>query len=89
MEQCFDVAKTAVETLNKALSEYDKAREAIRQLSDYYESPLWRLDYESDEAGLLPPTLRRGILSEDALWDLLNEVKELDKRLEQENSPQQ
>ena len=30
-------------------------------------------DYEADEAGKLPADLKRGVLSEDALFDLLEE----------------
>ncbi len=46
-------------------------RADLAALRDYYEGPLWRADYAADEAGLLPKTLRRGVLSQDALYDLL------------------
>lgn len=50
----------------------DGGTEEIRQrLADYYFGPLWREDYEADEAGLLPKDLKRGVLSQDALYDLL------------------
>ncbi|MBR6766822.1 MAG: DUF4298 domain-containing protein [Clostridia bacterium] len=42
-------------------------------LESYYFGPLWREDYEADEAGLLPPDLKRGVLSEDAVYDLFTE----------------
>jgi len=42
-------------------------------LESYYHSPLWQADYAADEAGLLPPTLKRGVLSQDALYNLLME----------------
>ena len=45
-------------------------------LSAYYSSPLWREDFEADEAGLLPRDLPRGVLSEDVLYDLLAENDE-------------
>ena len=38
-------------------------------------------DYELDESGLLPKELKRGVLSEDAVYDLLEEAEELEKRL--------
>ncbi len=31
----------------------------------------WREDYEADERGEIPPDLTRGVLSQDALFDLL------------------
>ena len=45
--------------------------ELLRQLSDYYSSPTWKRDFAADEAGLLPEELKRGVLSEDGIYDLL------------------
>ena len=47
--------------------------DAIRELSDYYSSPLWLQDLDDDRAGRLPHDLKRGVLSEDAIYDLLTE----------------
>ncbi len=46
-------------------------QEALAILSAYYASPQWREDFEADEAGLFPKTLRRGVLAEDTLYNLL------------------
>ena len=46
---------------------------AIRELSDYYSSPLWLQDLDDDRSGKLPHDLKRGVLSEDAIYDLLTE----------------
>ena len=35
------------------------------------------MDFEADEAGLLPPELRRGVLSEDGISHLLEENDEV------------
>ncbi len=43
-------------------------------LEAYYTSGEWREDYEADERGELPPDLKRGVLSQDALYDLLEET---------------
>ena len=43
----------------------------LRLLDAYYTSGEWREDYEADERGELPPELKRGVLSQDALYDLL------------------
>ena len=45
--------------------------EDVRALDRYYRSELWRLDFEADEAGLLPPDLPRGVLSEDGIYNAL------------------
>ncbi len=49
------------------------APELLRQLSDYYGSPAWKRDFAADEAGLLPKELRRGVLSEDGIYHLLEQ----------------
>ena len=49
--------------------------EKLAALDAYYTSGLWREDYEADERGELPPDLKRGVLSQDALYDLLEEEK--------------
>ena len=45
--------------------------EKLRLLDAYYTSGKWREDYEADERGELPSDLKRGVLSQDALYDLL------------------
>ncbi|MBQ3278199.1 MAG: DUF1653 domain-containing protein [Clostridia bacterium] len=49
--------------------------EKLQLLNTYYTSVQWRKDYEADERGELPPDLKRGVLSQDALYDLLEEDK--------------
>ena len=68
MEQCLDL-----------LSDADPARipiepalqQALAQLKAYYEGGQWLRDYELDEQGLLPRELKRGVLAQDTLFDLL------------------
>ncbi len=49
--------------------------ELLRQLSDYYGSAAWKRDFAADEAGLLPKELKRGVLSEDGIYDLLEKFR--------------
>jgi hypothetical protein len=51
-------------------------QEKLRLLEAYYTSGEWQEDYEADERGEFPPELKRGVLSQDALYDLLDKVKE-------------
>ncbi|MBQ1405132.1 MAG: DUF4298 domain-containing protein [Clostridia bacterium] len=38
---------------------------------------IWTISpYEADERGELPPDLKRGVLSQDALYELLEEAKQ-------------
>ena len=46
----------------------------ITLLKEYMDSGLWRLDYEADEAGEIPSTVKRGVLSEDGLYNLLTDL---------------
>ena len=46
-------------------------QEKLAALDTYYTSGEWRDDYEADERGELPPDLKRGVLSQDRLYDLL------------------
>ena len=48
--------------------------EKVRVLAEYYESGLWLNDYEADEQGLLPKNLKRGVLSQDGLYNLLSGI---------------
>ena len=51
------------------------APELLRQLSDYYGSPAWKRDFAADEAGRFPKALRRGVLSEDGIYHLLERFR--------------
>ena len=54
---------------------YDRARETGEipfELTDYYIGGQWLSDYMADERGELPPNLKRGVLSQDGLWNLLS-----------------
>ena len=50
--------------------------EKLALLNAYYVSGEWREDYEADERGELPPDLKRGVLSQDALYNLLEDHTE-------------
>ena len=39
-------------------------------------------DFEADEAGKFPADLKRGVLSEDAVYDLIAEHRELMARMQ-------
>ena len=80
MEQLFDLAKEAMEEVMMSLETYEKAQEAIAVLSEYYGSKEWKQDYVDDEAGLLPKDLKRGVLSEDGIWNLLSDWQETKTR---------
>ena len=77
MERILDEAAAAAKMLSTALEQYESLRPAIAELIAYYESPLWRQDFEEDCEGKLPPDLKRGVLSEDAVYNLLSDLQAL------------
>lgn len=81
MERRLDRALAAVKRLSAALDKYEALQEDIAALDQYYGSGEWRKDFEDDEAGRLPEGLKRGVLSEDGIWNLLTDCKELKDRL--------
>ncbi len=78
MERRMDRAAAAVRRLTAALDKWEDAQEDIAALNQYYGSDLWKQDFDDDEAGLLPADLKRGVLSEDGVWNLFVDVRELD-----------
>ena len=81
MEQCMDTSALAFRNLAAALDEYEAAQKASQKLIGYYDSPRWIKDFEDDEAGRLPQDLKRGVLSEDAVYDLIADSRELKIRM--------
>ena len=77
MENCLDASEKAIRELSEALSAFEAVQPMYGKLSEYYGSDLGMQDYEDDETGKLPRDLKRGVLSEDAVYDLLTENREL------------
>lgn len=46
----------------------------LQTLLAYYDSPQWLHDYFLDEQGDLPKELKRGVLSEDGVYNFLAEI---------------
>ncbi|MBO5178634.1 MAG: DUF4298 domain-containing protein [Lachnospiraceae bacterium] len=76
MEQYMDEVAEALRNAPDKLKSSDELRKKIATLTDYMDSGQWLADYEADERGELPKELKRGVLSQDALYNLLCEIKE-------------
>lgn len=81
MEGRLERAAAAVMDMSAALDKYEAVQEDIKALRKYYDSRQWKQDYADDEARQLPADLKRGVLSEDGIWNLLEDVCELNERL--------
>lgn len=80
MERHLKHASAALKRLSSALDKYEEVQEDFAALNDYYGSDLWKQDFLDDEAGRLPQGLKRGVLSEDSIWNLLEAYRELQER---------
>ena len=81
MERHLNRASAALKRLSSALDKYEEAKADIAALASYYGSNDWKQDFADDEAGRLPKNLKRGVLSEDGIWNLLEEHRELQERM--------
>lgn len=77
MEERLNRTEVAVKALQSAIENFESRKEDIAMLNNYLGSDAWHSDRDDDRAGLLPDNLRRGVLSEDAIWNLLESVREL------------
>ena len=73
MESIFDQLQEIVRNEPHRLEEVQQ-KQKLEILMDYYEGGQWLRDYESDERGELPEQLKRGVLSEDGVYNLLTEL---------------
>lgn len=83
LESVFDeVSKTLKEEPIKLND--TECQNKIKTLVDYLDSGMWLKDYELDEKGLIDQSVKRGILSEDGLYNLIFEIQEFIQK--QDNS---
>ena len=78
MEKILDSLKEAIAQVNTTISRLRELGPQAMELDEYYGSPEWFDDLKADENGLLPKGLKRGVLSEDGIYDVLNEYKSFD-----------
>lgn len=77
MECAMNSVSAAVNELSAALERYREVVPQLQKLEHYYTGPLWMQDYDDDNAGKIPEDVCRGVLSEDAVYDLLCKNRQL------------
>ena len=85
MEAILDEAYKTLPPLVENLNRYLTLLPRLKELADYYQGSLWRGDFDDDCDGKLPADLKRGVLSEDAIYDILelnDEILQLLQALE-------
>ena len=71
MEEILDQTTDLLNRIDPLLEEYEHILPKLFELMQYYESDLWKQDFLADEIGELPKELKRGVLSEDGIYNLL------------------
>ena len=86
MEEIFDKALDIIDRAEKCPEEFLAFQSEIGKLEKYYTGPCWKKDFKLDENGLLPKDLKRGVLSEDGIYNLLERNKELLEEIQGEET---
>lgn len=79
-EKIFDETSESVNELSNALKKYSTVQEKYFELMKYYGEE-WRQDYEDDEAGKIPKDLKRGVISQDGIYNLIEKNRELQMQI--------
>ena len=74
MESYFDTIQEIVSDNPDRLKNDSSIITMLDELMDYYENGQWLRDYECDERGELPSALKRGVLSEDGVYNLISDI---------------
>lgn len=82
MEKLMDESAAAIKQMEKSLNSFRRAQKKIDELADYYFSKQWRKDFEDDEKGKFSQELKRGVLSEDGIYNLLSDNDDLLKKMD-------
>ena len=82
MEQYMDEVAGILKNNPDELNFNKEVQRKVEILTNYMDSGQWLADYEADERGELPCNLKRGVLSEDGLYNLISEVEEFHRETE-------
>ena len=75
MELYFDAISYAQKNYPDMLKKDKYILKMLKILTDYYQNGMWQKDYERDERGEFPKELKRGVLSQDGVYNLLSEIE--------------
>ena len=79
-EKRLDTLNKVVLSLDKHLDDFEDVIHMYYELNDYYGSKEWFKDKEDFENGKIKD-VKAGVLSEDAVWDLDERIKDLTTRM--------
>ena len=86
-ESLLDRVASVVRNPESTQDEIEAVRRLLQELERYYTGPEWKADFDADAAGTLPQDLKRGVLSEDGIDDVLGSFRDLEDRLAARKKP--
>ena len=81
-EEKLDKLIAVTNKLNDALNDFENIQDSIIDVNKYYGSDEWFEDKEMFEKGMLK-SVKAGVLSEDAVWNVNENIKELLERMDE------
>ncbi|MBP5328409.1 MAG: DUF4298 domain-containing protein [Spirochaetaceae bacterium] len=79
-EERLDHILLSLRNLEKALSDFKSQKNNLRLLNNYYSSKNWLKDKDAYEEGRIQ-SIKAGVLSEDAVWNLNEDIADLLKEM--------
>ena len=77
MEGVLNTSEALIKELYEMLERWEAHQPALKQLIAYYESEQWMEDYDASNEGQLPKDMPQGVLSEDAVYNVITDIKSL------------
>ena len=71
--QTYENYKELLGEINEILDQLDKDREDFDKLVEYYYSEQFKKDFDDSNEGKIDPSINQGILTEDAIYDLMGD----------------
>ncbi len=75
-EKRLDGLLESVNNLEQSLADFKSKQKDLKELKKYYSSKTWLKDKEAYEQNKIP-RIKAGVLSEDAVWNLLEDIDNL------------
>lgn len=79
MEKSLDISIKIIKQFEESLKEYKKVQRHIKKISKYYGSKEWYKDF--DDYNDKKANIKAGVLSEDGIYNVIMENKEIGKEL--------
>lgn len=73
MERILDAHTAKIAALQSALQEFTNGQDDYNRLKEYYVSEAYQQDVAASEHGDLPTDLKCGVLTQDAIYDLIGD----------------